>query len=177
MFGIIRRGFHSTSQLNEIRKLCRLRVVDNSPIGKQAMAEGKPPKVIHVYNYNHIGTIGDVVLVAIKGEKKKGILVGVVKTQKPNIPRFDTNNVVLIEHNGTPIGTRIHVPVPHILRTRLQEKTFAKGADYTKLLSIATRFVWGFYVLILSSNYEVIQSWVSFVYFNEIPIYRLCFLL
>lgn len=141
MFNIAARTFHTTSCLHEIRTMARLRVVDNSALGKQAMAEGKPPKVIHVYTRNRIGTIGDVVLMAIKGEKKKGILVGVVKTQKPNIPRFDSNNVVLIEHNGTPIGTRIHVPIPHVIRTILKEKTHAKGAEYTKLLAIATKFV------------------------------------
>lgn len=43
-------GFHTTACLNEVRLLTRLRVVDNSEIGKQAMAEGKPPKVICVYN-------------------------------------------------------------------------------------------------------------------------------
>ncbi|XP_065210977.1 large ribosomal subunit protein uL14m-like [Planococcus citri] len=141
MFTTAIRSFHTSNALNHIMKLTRLRVVDNSTIGKQAMAEGKPPYCIHVYNKTGIGTIGDVVLVAIKGEKKKGIIVGVVKTQKSNIPRFDTNNLVLIDHNGSPLGTRIHVPIPHILRTRLKEKTFSKGADYTKLLSIATRFV------------------------------------
>ncbi|XKL62784.1 hypothetical protein PGB90_002617 [Kerria lacca] len=135
------RNFYTSNSLSEIRKLARLRVVDNSPLGKQAMAEGKPPKVIHVYNKQSVGTTGDMVLLAIKGEKKKGILVGVVKDQKPNIPRFDSNNVVLIEHNGTPVGTRIHVPIPHLLRTILKEKTHAKGADYTKLLSIATKFL------------------------------------
>lgn len=44
------RGFHTTACLNEVRLLTRLRVVDNSEIGKRAMAEGKPPKVICVYN-------------------------------------------------------------------------------------------------------------------------------
>lgn len=43
-------GFHTTACLNEVRLLTRLRVVDNSEIGKRAMAEGKPPKVICVYN-------------------------------------------------------------------------------------------------------------------------------
>lgn len=43
-------GFHTTSCLNEVQLLTRLRVVDNSEIGKRAMAEGKPPKVICVYN-------------------------------------------------------------------------------------------------------------------------------
>lgn len=78
---------------------------------------------------------------AIKGEKKKGILVGLKQNQKPMVPKFDSNNLVLIDDNGSPIGTRIHVPIPTILRTIMKEKTHAKGADYTKLLAIATKFV------------------------------------
>lgn len=135
------RSFHTSGTLNELRKLTRVRAVCNTEIGQQAMAEGKPPKIIHVYNKKSIGTIGDKVLLAVKGEKKKAIIVGCVKTQKPNIPRFDTNNVVLIENNGTPMGTRIHVPIPHQLRTILKNKTFGKGIDYTKLLAIAPKFV------------------------------------
>jgi hypothetical protein len=46
------RWFHTTNQANHLMKLTRCRVVDNSPIGKQAMAEGKPPKIIHIYNMN-----------------------------------------------------------------------------------------------------------------------------
>jgi large subunit ribosomal protein L14 len=115
--------------------------VDNSEIGKRAMMEGKPPKTIHVYNQKRIGFIGDKVMVAIKGQKKKGILVGMKQMQNSKVPRFDTNNVVLIDDNGTPLGTRIFVPIPTILRTILKEKTRAKGADYTKLLAIASRFV------------------------------------
>lgn len=78
---------------------------------------------------------------AIKGQKKKGILVGLKQNQKVRVPKFDTNNVVLIDDGGTPLGNRIHVPIPTILRTLMKEKTHAKGADYTKLLAIATRFV------------------------------------
>lgn len=134
-------GFHTTACLNEVRLLTRLRVVDNSEIGKRAMAEGKPPRVICVYNKQRVGYIGDRVLVAIKGQKKKGILVGLKQTQKVKVPKFDSNNVVLIDDNGTPLGNRIHVPIPTVLRTILKEKTHSKGADYTKLLAIATRFV------------------------------------
>lgn len=134
-------GFHTTAICNEIRKMARLRVVDNCEIGKRAMAEGKPPRVIHVYNKKAVGYTGDMVLLAIKGEKKKGILVGCKQLQKPKVPRFDTNNVVLIDDNGTPLGTRIQVPIPNILRKIMKEKTHSKGADYTKLLAIATRFV------------------------------------
>ncbi|VEN38133.1 unnamed protein product [Callosobruchus maculatus] len=135
------RKFHTTNHCMEIQKLTRLRVVDNSEIGKQAMAEGKPPKCIHIYNKTGVGMIGDKVLVAIKGEKKKGILVGLKQNQKPKVPKFDSNNVVLIDDNGTPLGTRIHVPIPTILRTILKEKTHTKGADYTKILGIASRFI------------------------------------
>jgi len=84
---------------------------------------------------------GDRILVAIRGEKKKGILVGLKQQQAPKVPKFDSNNLVLIDDNGTPLGTRIQVPIPHILRTKMKEKTHSKGADYTKLIAIASRFV------------------------------------
>ena len=100
-------------------------------------------------------------MVAIKGQKRKAVIVGVKQKQKALIPKFDSNNIVLIEDNGncnivksgmhkiwnyiflkgTPIGTRIHVPVPSILRKILKERSVAKKIDYTKLLSIATKFV------------------------------------
>nr|CAG4636721.1 EOG090X0MX9 [Eubosmina coregoni] len=131
----------TTNPLREIQLLTRLRVVDNSAIGKQAMMEGRPPKCIHVYNQTGVGTIGDKVLVAIKGQKKRAVIVGVKQKQKAFIPKFDSNNIVLIEDNGTPIGTRIHVPVPSVLRKILKEKSVAKVIDFTKLLSIAPRFV------------------------------------
>ncbi|XP_043489720.1 39S ribosomal protein L14, mitochondrial [Polistes fuscatus] len=138
---IASRNISTSIPSNQIIKLSRLRVVDNSEIGKKAMLEGKPPRCIHVYNKVGVGYIGDRVLVAIKGEKKKGILVGLKQKQNPKVPKFDSNNLVLIDDNGTPLGTRIHVPIPHILRTLLKEKTHSKGADYTKLLAIASRFV------------------------------------
>jgi hypothetical protein len=51
-------AFHTSPACSHIIKLTRLRVVDNSEIGKRAMAEGKPPKCIHVYNKKGVGTIG-----------------------------------------------------------------------------------------------------------------------
>lgn len=132
---------HTTPACCEIRKLSRLRVVDNSDLGKRAMAEGRPPRCIHVYNKRGVGLIGDKVLVAIKGQMKKGILVGLKQKQKLKQPQFDSNNLVLIDDNGTPLGTRIHVPIPTVLRTILKEKTLSKGADYTKVLAIASRYV------------------------------------
>lgn len=55
---VTKRSFHISHIKNEIQKMTRLRVVDNSDIGRQAMAEGKPPKCIHVYNRTGIGLIG-----------------------------------------------------------------------------------------------------------------------
>jgi large subunit ribosomal protein L14 len=80
-------------------------------------------------------------LVAIRGEMKKAIIVGCKQNQRTFVPRSDSNSIVLIEDNGTPLGTRIHVPIPIILRKILKEKTAAKGPDYSKLLALATRFV------------------------------------
>ena len=46
-------------QLSYIRKMTRLRVVDNSAIGRAAELAGKPAKCIHIYNKTHIGYLGD----------------------------------------------------------------------------------------------------------------------
>ncbi|XP_054263664.1 39S ribosomal protein L14, mitochondrial [Macrosteles quadrilineatus] len=136
------RAFHFSAPKNHIMKLTRLRVVDNSELGQKAMAEGKPPKCIHIYNKKGIGTIGDKILVAIKGEKQKAIIVGVKKKQPKNIPSCDTNNIVLIDEAGSPLGTRISLPIPIMLRTILKKKNLGvKGVDYTKLLAIAKTFV------------------------------------
>ena len=77
----------------------------------------------------------------LKGEMKKGIIVGVRMHQKHGVPRTDSNSVVLIDDNGTPLGSRIHVPIPMMLRKILKEKNTVKGVDYTKLLALATKFV------------------------------------
>ncbi|CAG5118389.1 unnamed protein product [Candidula unifasciata] len=124
----------STSQtLQEIRLLARMRIVDNSAIGKAAAEIGKPPRVIHVYNDKRVGFLGDKVLVTVKGEMKRAYIVGLRQKQKPNVPRMDTNNIVLVDDNGNPLGNRITVPIPSALRR--------KGGDITKILSLATKFV------------------------------------
>lgn len=114
-------------------------VIDNSALGKQAMLEGKPPKVIRVY-YSHKqrygsgeGTTGCMVLVAIKGQKKRGYVTGTTDEPKPMKPRFDNNNLVLIDDNGNPLGTRILAPIPNHLRS--------KGPHMAKIIAIASKFV------------------------------------
>ncbi|XP_076067473.1 mitochondrial ribosomal protein L14 isoform X1 [Oratosquilla oratoria] len=134
-------SFQTSSCCHEIQKMTRLRVVDNSTLGKAAMLEGRPPRCIHIYNKKGIGTTGDKILVAIKGQKKRAIIVGCHQNQKPLVPKFDSNNIVLIDDNGTPLGNRIFVPIPTFLRKTLVEMSRPKGADFTKILAIATRFV------------------------------------
>lgn len=56
----ITRSISTSSPMNQIIKLSRLRVVDNSEIGKKAMIEGKPPRCIHVYNKTGVGLIGKI---------------------------------------------------------------------------------------------------------------------
>lgn len=97
--------------------------------------------IIHKIIEFHYFT-GDKILVAIKGEKQKAIIVGVKKKQPKNIPSCDTNNIVLIDEAGSPLGTRISLPIPIMLRTILKKKNLGvKGVDYTKLLAIAKTFV------------------------------------
>lgn len=91
-------------------------------------------QVIHVYNKVGKADLGDKVLLAIKGQMKKGVLVGARwKVQQVMRPRFDSNNVVLIDDAGNPLGNRILAPLPMCLR--------AKKDEFNKLISIATRFV------------------------------------
>ncbi|XP_028844177.1 large ribosomal subunit protein uL14m [Denticeps clupeoides] len=125
------RTFSLSAAAAAIQKLTRVRVVDNSSLGNTPYH--RPPKVIHVYNKKGVGKVGDRVLLAIKGQKKKALIVGHKMPGSRMTPRFDSNNVVLIEDNGNPTGTRIKVPLPTHLRKM--------EGEYSKLLAIAQRFV------------------------------------
>ena len=72
--------------------------------------------MIQVYSKRHnsrphgaYGKLGDIVKVAILGELKLGIIVGMKCKQPSGIPKFDTNNIVLINEDGSPMGTKIDV--------------------------------------------------------------------
>ena len=100
------------------------------------------------------GKLGDRVLVAIMGQKKKGIIVGMKAKQRPGVPRFDSNNIVLIEENGNPSGNRITAPLPNTIRPILQKDSNPKKADYTKLFAIATKwFLWAIEMQIKCSEF------------------------
>merc|ERR1711902_7358 len=125
-------------------------------------------RVINVYTKKHqnkkngtVGKLGDRVLVAVLGQKKKGIIVGMKQKQRHAIPRYctvmycnvlyctvqyaipryDSNNIVLIEDNGNPTGNRITAPLPNVIRPILQKDSNPKKADYTKLFAIATKWI------------------------------------
>jgi len=116
-----------------------MRIVDNSAIGKAAAEIGKPPRVIAVYNKRNVGKLGDKVLVTVKGEMKRAFIVGLKQRQKAGVPRTDTNNIVLVDDNGNPLGNRITVPIPAALR-KIATEDHRKG-DLTKILSLATKFI------------------------------------
>lgn len=103
------RCFSTTGSLSAIQKMTRVRVVDNSALGNSAYH--RAPRCIHVYNKNGVGKVGDQILLAIKGQKKKALIVGHCMPGPRMTPRFDSNNVVLIEDNGNPVGTRIKTPI------------------------------------------------------------------
>ncbi|XP_039553905.1 39S ribosomal protein L14, mitochondrial isoform X1 [Passer montanus] len=128
---VIQRQFSITGACQAIQKLTRVRVVDNSALGNTPYH--RPPKCIHVYNKTGVGKVGDKILLAIKGEKKKALIVGHKMPGPTMTPRFDSNNVVLIEDNGNPIGTRIRTPIPYTLRRR--------EGEFSKVLAIARNFV------------------------------------
>lgn len=128
---IQQRTFSVSAVAAAVQKMTRVRVVDNSSLGNTPYH--RAPKVIHVYTKNGVGKVGDRVLLAIKGQKKKALIVGQKMPGQRMNPRFDSNNVVLIEDNGNPTGTRIKVPLPTHLRKM--------EGEYSKVLAIASSFV------------------------------------
>lgn len=121
----------TSGSLGAIQKMTRVRVVDNSALGNTPYH--RPPRCIHVYNKSGVGKVGDQILLAIRGQKKKALIVGHRMPGPRMTPKFDSNNVVLIEDNGNPLGTRIKVPIPSSLRK--------KEGEYSKVLAIAQNFV------------------------------------
>ncbi|KAM3930732.1 large ribosomal subunit protein uL14m isoform 1-T5 [Leptodactylus fuscus] len=123
----VKRDLSLSTSCAAIQKMTRVRVVDNSALGNTPYH--KPPRCIHVYNKSGVGKVGDTILLAIKGQKKKAIIVGQKMPGACMTPRFDSNNVVLIEDNGNPVGTRIKTPIPAMLKR--------EEGKYSKVLAIA----------------------------------------
>uniref|UniRef100_A0AC35UCG4 60S ribosomal protein L23 n=1 Tax=Rhabditophanes sp. KR3021 TaxID=114890 RepID=A0AC35UCG4_9BILA len=127
-----------------IHRRTRCVVVDNSALGKEANNSGKLAYCINVYKQGqrakHMphATLGDKILVAIRGQMKKAFVVGAnthVHHRKHGIPSTDTNNIVLLDEEGNPLGNRIVSPIPaHLLKNR-------DKAQMAKVLALATKYV------------------------------------
>ena len=114
-----------------IQKMSEVQVADNSPA---ATPYRIAPKCIHVYGKKN-ANVGDKVLLAVRGEMKKALVVGTkvpVHGTHPRV-RFDDNFVVLLNNKDEPVGTRIKVPLPSTLR-HLSHR-------YNKVLALAKKFV------------------------------------
>lgn len=133
------RDFHCSSALSWLIPGAKLNVVDDSEIGRQSKAMNTPPKIIGILGHHtrkgrfKYAQTGDKVTVAIRGQVKWGYIVGCKIVQRPMIPKFDSNNVILVEKNGTPMGKRVFAPVPSMLRKR------ADG-EFSKVLAICSKF-------------------------------------
>ncbi|PAA64865.1 hypothetical protein BOX15_Mlig029856g1, partial [Macrostomum lignano] len=80
---VCRNWISTTPRLDYIQRRTRLRVVDNSELGRRAMEAGKPPRVMHVYGKKLKAATGDMVMVAILGQKRRGFIVG---ARRPKVP-------------------------------------------------------------------------------------------
>jgi large subunit ribosomal protein L14 len=110
-----------------------MQIVDDSTLAKEGMNHRRSPRVIHVYNRKGIANIGDRVLLAVKGQKQKAIVVGTKNYhRRDGRPNFDANNCVLVDDQNTPLGKRILVPIPSQLRGH---------PNCAKLVAIATKFI------------------------------------
>lgn len=91
-------------------------------------------------------SVGDIVLCAVKdaipnGKVQKGDVVkAVIVRTKKSIARkdgsrisFDDNACVLINNDGTPVGTRVFGPVAREIRN--------KGENFLKIASLATEIL------------------------------------
>lgn len=101
-------------------------------------------RIIRLYggSIRHQSSIGDIVLVTVKeaipdGKVHKSDIVKavIVRTKYPvqradaSSIKFDDNACVLINEDGTPIGTRVFGPVARELRD--------KGEGFMKIISLA----------------------------------------
>ena len=121
-----------TMQKRPITLLTSFNVVDNSKLG-QKTRRYKKPYLIGFYRKRKTADIGDVIKVAVQGRPCKALVVATRKPKTQPIPRFDNNNIVLLDDNNAPLGTRIRGPIPAILRKH--------RAKYSKVIALASKFV------------------------------------
>lgn len=111
--------------------------MDNSKLGKAGMIHNRAPYIIQCYNKKGYGWTGDRLLLAVKGEKVPALLIGTVYQAQSMVPKFDSNNVILLDKKeGNPLGSRILAPVPNFIKKKNHTKV-----NYAKIFSIAAKVV------------------------------------
>ena len=120
--------------LRSITLLTKFNVVDNSKQGQRSKRYKKAYAIgFFKNNKRQTADIGDVIKVAVRGQTCNALIVG---SRKPKgnsmVPRYDNNNVVLLDENFAPLGTRIRGPIPNVLRKQREK--------YAKVLAIASKF-------------------------------------
>ena len=103
---IIRRSIFLLTEFN---------AVDNSELG-QTTKRYRKPYLIGFYRKRRTADIGDVIKVAVKGRPCKAIVVNTRKRKLDMTPRYDRNNIVLVDDNLNPLGGKVNGPMPTMLR-------------------------------------------------------------
>ena len=120
---IVRRSIYLLTEFN---------CVDNSELG-QVSKRYRKPYLIGFYRKRRTADIGDVIKVAVKGRPCKALVVATRKRKQDMIPRYDNNNIILLDDNLVPLGSRIRGPLPTIIR---------KNKDkYPKVIAQGSRFI------------------------------------
>lgn len=101
-----------------INLLTRFRIVDNSEIGKFE-ADTKPPFMIGRNPNNGRYKIGDVIAISFKHKVMKAMIVALKEHNRRTCPKYSDNCIILLDENKTPIGTRVTIPLPAVIKKRL----------------------------------------------------------
>lgn len=97
--------------------LTEFNCVDNSELG-QVSKRYRKPYLIGFYRKRRTADIGDVIKVAVKGRPCRALVVATRKRKLDMTPRYDNNNIILLDDNNNPLGSRIRGPLPTFMRKR-----------------------------------------------------------
>ena len=111
--------------------LTKLKLVDNSDNAKKVTRLDQP-YCIKLPKNNKVAKFGDVIKIAHRGKVHNALIVS---NRRPSkwLPRYDSNNAILLNDKLEPVGTRIFGPLPSAIRR--------KEGQYSKVIAIATRFI------------------------------------
>ena len=111
--------------------LTKLKIVDNSENAKKVTRLDQP-YCIKLPRNNKVAKFGDIIKIAHRGKVHNALLVS---NRRPSkwLPRYDSNNIILLNEKFEPVGTRIFGPLPSAIRR--------KEGQYSKIIAIATKFI------------------------------------